>query len=124
MSTLNKIYQHCAGIDIGSQKVFVSIEQEPVRSFLTFTASYRDLGAYLKEHHITHVAMEATGIYWITLFDILESLGFDVTLVNPADRCSRLPMDTTIIQLWVTTEKFCSRRISKKTEGIHTNARR
>lgn len=29
--------------------------------------------------------MEATGIYWITLYDILESEGFDVTLVNPAD---------------------------------------
>lgn len=29
--------------------------------------------------------MEATGIYWITLYDILDQDGFDVTLVNPAD---------------------------------------
>jgi transposase len=97
MSSLEKIIQNCAGIDIGSSKVFVSIEAEEVRSFKTFTQSYKELGSYMKEHGITHVAMEATGIYWITLYDILESMGFDVCLVNPAD-CKNFPGRKTDVQ--------------------------
>ncbi len=85
MKEFSKIYPNSAGIDIGSEKVFVGIEDKPVRSFRTFTSSYRELGVYLKEQGITHVAMEATGIYWITLYDILEEIGMDVTLVNPSD---------------------------------------
>jgi transposase len=85
MSSLSKIFPNSAGIDIGSEKVFVSVEDQPVKNFRTFTASYRELAHYLKGFKITHVAMEATGIYWVTLYDILEEQGFDVTLVNPAD---------------------------------------
>lgn len=97
MSSLSKLYPNSAGIDIGSEKVFVSIEDKPVRNFQTFTATYRELSSYLREHSITHVAMEATGIYWITLYDILESDGFDVTLVNPADS-KNLPGRKTDVQ--------------------------
>ncbi len=97
MSELSKIYPRSAGIDIGSEKVFVGIEKMPVRSFRTFTASYQELGRYLTEQGITHVAMEATGVYWITLYDILEEMGFDVTLVNPSDS-KNLPGRKTDVQ--------------------------
>lgn len=97
MSSLSKIYPKSAGIDIGSEKVYVSVENDVVRNFRTFTASYRELSIYLKEKSITHVAMEATGIYWITLYDILENDGFDVTLVNPADS-KNLPGRKTDVQ--------------------------
>jgi transposase len=97
MSNLSKICLNSAGIDIGSEKVFVAIEDQPVKNFRTFTAAYRELGLYLKEHKITHIAMEATGIYWITLYDILEEMGFDVTLVNPADS-KNLPGRKTDVQ--------------------------
>lgn len=97
MSSLSKIYPNSAGIDIGSEKVFVSVEEQPVRNFRTFTSSYRELSVYLRAHKITHVAMEATGIYWITLYDILEEEGFDVTLVNPADS-KNLPGRKTDVQ--------------------------
>jgi transposase len=97
MSSLSKIYPKSAGIDIGSEKVYVSVEDQPVRNFATFTASYRELSSYLEENSITHVAMEATGIYWITLYDVLESDGFDVTLVNPADS-KNLPGRKTDVQ--------------------------
>lgn len=97
MSNLNKILKNAAGIDIGSEKVFVSLENLPVRSFETFTSSYVLLSNYLKENRITHVAMEATGVYWITLFDILEASGFDVYLVNPADS-KNLPGRKTDVQ--------------------------
>lgn len=97
MDVLNKIYPNSAGIDIGSEKVFVSLEGQGVRNFRTFTACYRELSSYLQEHRISHVAMEATGVYWITLYDILEADGFDVTLVNPADS-KNLPGRKTDVQ--------------------------
>jgi transposase len=97
MGSLSKIFPNSAGIDIGSEKVYVSLEEQPVRNYRTFTACYRELGNYLKENNITHVAMEATGIYWITLYDVLEEMGFDVTLVNPADS-KNLPGRKTDVQ--------------------------
>ena len=97
MSGLSKILPNSAGIDIGSEKVFVAVENQSVKNFRTFTASYRELGNYLKECKITHVAMESTGIYWLTLYDILEEMGFDVTLVNPID-CKNLPGRKTDVQ--------------------------
>lgn len=85
MGDLKKILENTAGIDIGSEKVYVALEDKAVRNFRTFTSSYKELCAYLKEHGIKHVAMEATGIYWYTLYDILEEAGFNVSLVNPSD---------------------------------------
>lgn len=85
MAELKKILENTAGIDIGSEKVFVALEGKVVRNFRTFTSSYKELCLYLKENKIKHVAMEATGIYWCTLYDILEQEKFDVCLVNPSD---------------------------------------
>ncbi len=85
MSNLEKIITNCVGIDIGSEKIFVSAEGHPVKSYRTFTASYKELVVDLKSKGMEHVAMEATGIYWVTLYDILEEAGFDVCLVNPSD---------------------------------------
>lgn len=97
MSKFTKIHPHSAGIDIGSEKVFVAIENEPVKQFRTFTDSYLELVTYLKKHQIKQVAMEATGIYWCTLYDILEEAGFEVTLVNPSDS-KNLPGRKTDVQ--------------------------
>lgn len=85
MGELKKILENTAGIDIGSEKVFVAVEGKPVRNFRTFTSSYKELCTYLKENGVRHVAMEATGIYWCTLYDILEQAKFNVCLVNPSD---------------------------------------
>lgn len=79
---MKKIREHAAGIDIGSRKVFVGIENLEVRSFDTFTEDLEKLADYLLDHHVTTVAMEATGVYWVILFDILESKGLDVWLVD------------------------------------------
>ena len=96
-TNMEKIIKNCAGIDIGSEKVFVAIENQQVKSFRTFTASYKELGNYLKLHGIEQVAMEATGIYWITLYDILEEMKFKIALVNPTDS-KNLPGRKTDVQ--------------------------
>lgn len=81
---MKKIRTHAAGIDIGAKKVYVSIEDLPVKSFDTFTQDLEALGVYLVAHGIETVAMEATGVYWVILYDILVSQGLDVWLVDGA----------------------------------------
>lgn len=82
MSSLATLHPHCAGIDIGSEKIFISVPDHEVISFGTFTADYVQTIKFLTEHHITSVAMEATGVYWIVLFDMLEAAGINVCLFN------------------------------------------
>jgi transposase len=53
-----------------------------VRSFPTFTSDLYRLADWLAACGVTTVAMEATGVYWIPVFEILEARGFDVLLVN------------------------------------------
>lgn len=76
---------NCAGIDIGSERIFVSPDGEEVRNFETFTAGYHQCVTYLQEKGIQGVAMEATGVYWMTLYTMLEEKGIKVALVNPKE---------------------------------------
>lgn len=84
MSKLQIINQKAAGIDIGSEKFFVSVDGQQVESFDTFTSSISLLIAYLSAHKIETVAIEATGVLWLPLYDALEKSGFEVYLVNGA----------------------------------------
>ena len=79
---MEKMHFHAAGIDIGSRKVFVGLENSPVRSFETFTSDLVSLSTYLLDNQVTTVAMEATGVYWYILHDILVDAGLDVWLVD------------------------------------------
>jgi transposase len=79
---MEKIRENAAGIDIGAKKVFVSIEGQEVRYFFTFTEDFEKLRDYLFEHKIETVAMEATGVYWNILYEILEEASIDVWLVD------------------------------------------
>lgn len=79
---MKKIREHVAGIDIGSKQLFVGIEGRPVKVFNTFTEDMEALSDYLIEHQIETVAMEATGVYWVILFDILKAAKIDVWLVD------------------------------------------
>ena len=85
-SILEHINPHAAGIDCGSAEHFVAVPPDrdatPVRSFATFTGDLHRLADWLTACRITSVAMEATGVYWIPVFEILETRGFTVILVN------------------------------------------
>jgi transposase len=77
---------HAAGMDIGAEEIFVAVpddcDAESVRCFSTFTCDLRALADWLQQCRIDTVAMESTGVYWIPIFQILESRGFEVFLVN------------------------------------------
>ena len=76
---------HGAGIDIGSRDIYVSIDGVQVVSFPTFTDDYRRCCNYLKDQGILSVAMEAIGVYWMSLYDMLERSGIHVCLVHPRE---------------------------------------
>ncbi len=79
---MEKIRKNVAGIDIGARKVFTSVDGQPVVSHFTFTEDFMLLKDYLLKHHVKTVAMEATGVYWVILYEILEAAGIDVWLVD------------------------------------------
>lgn len=79
---MERIREHAAGIDIGAKKVFVAVEGQEVRYYFTFTEDFEKLRDYLLELKIKTVAMEATGVYWNILYEILEEAGIDVWLVD------------------------------------------
>jgi transposase len=79
------VHEHAAGIDIGAEKIFVSADGIEVVSFDTFTSGYYQCVEYLQQKNVTDVAMEATGVYWIALYAMLESCGLRVCLVNPGE---------------------------------------
>lgn len=76
---------NAAGIDIGAEKIFVSVDGNKVENFRTFTADYRKCIEYLKQNSIKRVAMEATGVYWIALYEMFEQNSIEVCLVNPKE---------------------------------------
>jgi transposase len=79
-------HPNAAGIDVGSASHFVAVppdrDESPVREFKSFTADLHALAEWLKACDVDTVAMESTGVYWIPLFELLESRGFTVFLVN------------------------------------------
>lgn len=85
-SSLPVLFPDTAGIDIGSKSHFVAVpanrDSRPVREFPSFTTDLYKLMEWLKQCKIKTVIMESTGVYWIPLFELLESNGFDVKLVD------------------------------------------
>lgn len=83
---LQHINKMAAGIDIGSKSHFVAVPpgcaDVCVREFKSFTSDLHELVKWLKKCRITTVVMESTGVYWIPLFELLESEGFEVLLVD------------------------------------------
>ena len=85
-ATLVITHPNAAGIDIGSASHFVAVppdrDDEPVREFPSFTVDLNAIADWLSACGVDIVAMESTGVYWIPLFELLESRGFTVLLVN------------------------------------------
>lgn len=83
---LERINLNAAGIDIGSREYFVAIpegrDKDSVKKFGAFTEDVKKLANWLKKNKIKTVAMESTGVYWIPLYEYLESQRFEVLLVN------------------------------------------
>ena len=86
IDALKQINLNAAGIDVGDSEMYVAVpedrDEQFVRVFGTFTRDLVSIAQWLKQCHVTTVAMEATGVYWIPLFEILVEHGFEVLLVD------------------------------------------
>jgi len=82
---LPALNQNAAGIDVGNTEHYVAVpagrDAEPVQNFGSFTADLHRMARWLKACGIQTVAMQATGVYWIALYQILEDYGLDVNVV-------------------------------------------
>lgn len=75
-----------AGIDVGGASLYVAVPNEAapdsVRQFGVYARDLTALADWFKACGVKIVAMESTGVYWIPLYELLESLGFEVMLVD------------------------------------------
>lgn len=87
------IVDRCAGLDVHKRTVVACVRtpgtgrrkrDREVRTFETFTDDLIKMRDWLIEVGVTSVAMEATGVFWKPVWDVLEDNGFEVLLVNPA----------------------------------------
>ena len=85
--SMEMINPNAAGIDVGSEEHWVAVpadrDEQPVRSFGCFTADLYALADWLEQCGIETVAMESTSVYWIALFQVLETRGFEVKWLMP-----------------------------------------
>ena len=82
MKALPVLDPKAAAIDVGSEKLHVSVAGDTPNVFGTFTGELEHLCVWLKEQGVHAVAMEATGVYWLYLYEVLEAAGLKVMMVN------------------------------------------
>ena len=82
MKALPILQERATGIDVGSERMHVSIAGQPAKVFGTMTCELEGLVAWLLQERVHTVAMEATGVYWLYLYDVLEAAGIEVLVVN------------------------------------------
>jgi transposase len=83
------LYQRCCGLDVHKETVTACLRVmsggevvREVRTFETTTVSLMALSEWLAENGCTHVAMEATGVYWKPVWHILDDGDFQLILAN------------------------------------------
>lgn len=86
---MSKMRPNAAGLDIGAHEIVgcVSGEEEntqEVQTFGTYTTDLEAIGEWFQAKGITSVAMESTGVYWIPIFEYLESVGIECCLISAA----------------------------------------
>jgi transposase len=104
---LSLVNLDAAGIDVHSDMHMVCVpadrDANPVRQFGANTADLQEIAAWLKKCGVKTIALESTGVYWIPLFELLESEGFEVSLVEPGQlsRCGARPKTDVLDAQWI-----------------------
>jgi transposase len=81
------LYPRCAGLDIHRDSIVACVRladsriERHVESFGTTTTELERLSAWLSSYQVTHVAMEATGVYWKPVWAVLVE-DFELLLAN------------------------------------------
>jgi transposase len=86
-----RVHRNCCGLDVHKQTIVACLISESEggtsshqkRIFGTMTQQLRELAQWLAEAKVTAVATEATGIYRVPVWNVLEPHGFELLLINP-----------------------------------------
>ena len=85
------LHTHCAGLDVHKDSVVACVRRmvegkvtTHVRTFKTTTQELMALSDWLSTEAATHIAMEATGVYWKPVWHILSDGQFELILANAA----------------------------------------
>ena len=88
---MDVLYERVAGLDVHKETVVACVRvatggrtQRECRTFATTTEGLTALAAWLDESRCTHVAMEATGVYWMPVWKILGQGDFELIVANAA----------------------------------------
>src|SRR5437868_1327894 len=83
---LNIVNPHAGGIDVGNESHFAAVPSDrdpnPVREFGCWTADLVQMAEWFVACRIDTVAVQATGVYWMALDEVLTKHGIRVVLVN------------------------------------------
>ena len=82
MKALPILDERAGGIDVGSESLHASIGGGAPKVFGTMTCDVQTLVAWLVQEGVRSVALEATGVYWLYLYEALEAAGIEVFVVN------------------------------------------
>ena len=85
------LHRRCCGLDVHKETVVACLRlvadgkvTTEVRTFQTITSDLLRLSEWLAANECTHVAMEATGVYWKPVWHILDDGEFALVLANAA----------------------------------------
>ena len=83
------LHPRCAGLDVHKDNVVACVRlaeggrvERHIETFATTTSDLERLSAWLADHGVTHVAMEATGVYWKPVWAVLCEGDFALVLAN------------------------------------------
>ena len=83
------LHTHCAGLDVHKDTVVACARRmldgkvtREVRTFKTTTSDLLALSEWLASLEVTHIAMEATGVYWKPVWNVLDDGDFELVLAN------------------------------------------
>ena len=127
---LSVVHPNAGGIDVGNESHFVAVppdrDPNPVQEFGCWTADLNRLAVWLRACRIDTVAVQATGVYSIPLYDILTAHGIRVVLVN-AQHTKNVPGRKSDVQECQWLMKLHtygllrdSFRLEEKMEGVRT----
>lgn len=93
---MDVIYRRCCGLDVHKESVYACVlilengeKQKQLRRFGTMTRELLELADWLRQLGVTHLAMEATGVYWKPVWNLLEGQ-LEMVLVN-AQHIKKVP---------------------------------
>lgn len=107
--SLAVIHPHAAAVDVHSDNHVACIGPEQVRTFGAYSADLAALADWFTQAGVTTVVLESTGVYWIPLFELLESRGFEVSLIEPsqASHCGARPKTDRLDCQWLQRLHAC-----------------